>query len=517
MTASTTEVQPGPRRPPTTLGTLPRPLRATGRATGRALRRVTVPAWVLAGLMAVWSFEFIRLGWLRHSRFGTFSFDLGIYDQGTWLLSRGKDPFVTVRGLELFGHHVNGIFLLFAPFYRLGAGPGFLLVVQVLVQASGAAAVYLLARDRLGDRWLAAALGAVLLLNPTYQWLTWEFFHPDAIAIAPLLFAYWAARAGRWGWFTLFAVLAAACKEDVALALVVIGILAVFWGHRRRGLVIAGLSIAWYFVATRLVIPWQNGIGPFYDTFFGNLGHNPAEVAGHMVTHPREAFDLATESDRVTWYWRMFAPFAFVPLLALPVLAVGGPMFAVNVLSSFPYTRDFRYHYSSLVLAGLVLATVEGIAWAGRTPTVRRVLVGAVLVSSLVATVNWGPSRIGDQYATGTWPLQSDRQVAKEAAVALVPDGAPTSAVYNFVPHLAHRELIYDFPNPWRVVNWGVRGEHPPDPAAVRWIVVDRREMSPEDAALFARLARRQCVVVFERDDIVVAKRIHAPPSRSRP
>ncbi len=154
--------------------------------------------------MALWSFEFVRLGWLRQSRFGTFSFDLGIYDQGAWLLSHGKDPFVTVRGLELFGHHVNPILFLFAPFYRLGAGPGFLLVVQVLVQASGAAAVYLLARDRFAaradgvstaaDRWLAAALGTVLLLNPTYQWLTWEFFHPDALAVAPLLFAYWAAR-----------------------------------------------------------------------------------------------------------------------------------------------------------------------------------------------------------------------------------------------------------------------------------------------------------------------------------
>ncbi len=231
-----------------------------------------------------------------------------------------------------------------------------------------------------------------------------------------------------------------------------------------------------------------------------------------MITHPREAFDLATESDRATWYWRMFAPFAFVPLLALPVLAVGGPMFAVNVLSSFPYTRDFRYHYSSLVLAGLVLATVEGIAWAGRSLTARRVLVAVVLGASLVATVNWGPSRIGDQYATGTWPLQSDRQAAKEAAVALVPDGAPTSAVYNFVPHLAHRELIYDFPNPWRVVNWGVRGEHPPDPAAVRWLVVDRRVMSSEDAALLARLLRHQFEIVLERDDIVVAKRIHPPP-----
>jgi len=193
--------------------------------------------WVLGTMVAGWSIVFIVLGWIRHERFGTFSFDLGIYDQAVWLLSRFHDPFITVRGLEFFGHHVNPILLLFVPFYWLGAGPLFLLSAQVVVQASGAIAIFLLARDRLHDRWLAVALAAVLLLNPTYQWLTWEFFHPDALAIAPLLFAYWAARTERWKWFVLFAVVAAACKEDVALALAVMGVLIAVRGNRKIGVI----------------------------------------------------------------------------------------------------------------------------------------------------------------------------------------------------------------------------------------------------------------------------------------
>jgi hypothetical protein len=137
-----------------------------------------------------------------------------------------------------------------------------------------------------------------------------------------------------------------------------------------------------------------------------------------------------------------------------------------------------------------------------------------VLVAALVTSVAWGPSRFGDDYATGTWPLQSDRQSAKEAAVAAVPDGAPTSAIYNLLPHLAHREQIYDFPVPWRNVNWGVHGEHLADPADVQWIVVDRRIISAADAALLDHLLQRQFRVVFERDDIVVARRVSRPRSR---
>ena len=134
----------------------------TGRATGRggdALGWRDPVRWVLGAMVVGWSVVFIVLGWIRQARFATFSFDLGIYDQAVWLLSRFHDPFVTVRGLEFFGHHVNPIMLLFVPFYWLGAGPLFLLSAQVVVQASGAVAIFLLARDRIHDRWLAVALG----------------------------------------------------------------------------------------------------------------------------------------------------------------------------------------------------------------------------------------------------------------------------------------------------------------------------------------------------------------------
>ena len=74
----------------------------------------------------IFTLVFARLGVQRHDTFGTWAFDLGIYDQGFWLVSRGKS-FVTVRGIDFWGHHVNLIAVAFAPFYWLGAGPSFLI------------------------------------------------------------------------------------------------------------------------------------------------------------------------------------------------------------------------------------------------------------------------------------------------------------------------------------------------------------------------------------------------------
>ena len=464
--------------------------------------------WALGTMVVAWSAVFILLGWRQQERFATFGFDLGIYDQAIWLLSRFRDPFITVRGLDFFGHHLNPVLVAFVPFYWLGAGPGLLLVAQVAAQASGAVAVFLLARDRLGARWPAVALAGALLLNPTYQFLAWEYFHPDALAVAPLLFAYWAARARRWGWFTVAVLLALASKEDVALAVVVLGLLVAARGDRRRGLLIAAASAAWFVVATRLLIPLANGIGPFYDTFFGELGSSAGEVVATAATEPGRVVDLLTRPDRVDYYTMMLAPVAFLPLLALPTFLIGAPMLVVNALSSFPYPREIRYHYSALVLAGAVLATVEAVAWLGRSASARAFLVGTVVATSLAATVAWGPSPVSTKFRSGLWALRVDERLpALRAATALVPDGAAVSAHYRFVPHLTHRPRVYEWPVPWRNVNWGVRGENLHDPASVDWLVIDERLVRADDGALLNRLLATEFTVRFQRDDVLVAQR----------
>ena len=459
-----------------------------------------------------WALVFIVLGWQKHARCGTFGVDLGVYDQAVWLLSRLKDPFITVRGLELFGFHMNVVLVLLAPFYRFGAGPELLLVVQVAAQASGAAAIYLLARDRLGDRWLAVALGSLLLLNPSYQYLSWEYFHPDTLAVAPLLFAYWAASARRWGWFMVAALLAASCKEDVALALAVLGILIALRGDPKVGAATTALSAAWFTVSTRVILPFGNGIGPFYESFFGDFGKTPFEVARSVITKPGKALRNATMPDRINYYRMMLAPVAFLPLAALPTLAIAGPMLVINVLSTFRYQHEIEWHYAAMVIVGIMLATVEAVTLLGRTPGSRRFLVGLLACTSFGATVAWGPSPLSTKYHSGLWPQGPDpRRTYKVRALHTVPDRSPVSSIYYLTPHLTRRTKVYEFPVPWKPTNWGVQGENLDNPAAVRWIAVDLQLLSGEDRALLARLLGREFEVRYHQVDMLVAKRVHPP------
>jgi uncharacterized membrane protein len=312
-------------------------------------------------------------------------------------------------------------------------------------------------------------------------------------------------------------LLAVSMKEDMALMLAVIGLVVALRGARQIGFGIAAVSLAWFVLATRVIIPWRNGVGPFYEQLFGELGDSPTEVAWNVVRHPGEAFSVATEPDRLEYYRMMFFPVALVPLLAPEALVIGLPMLAVNVFTGagFPFPRDYRFHYSALVLVAVMVATVEAVAKI-RSPRGRQVVVGVLLATSLASTVAWGAAPISRDYDSGIWPLQSDPRVAaKEAALRMLPDDASVSAAYNIVPHIAHRERVYEFPVPWQPVNWGVDGENLHDPADVEWLLVDRTLLEPggDDAQLLDSLLGREFDVRYERDDIVLAERDHDEPA----
>jgi uncharacterized membrane protein len=472
-------------------------------ARGRA------PAVALGGLIAAYVATFGTLTWFQHENFGTFGYDMGLYDQGIWLVSRFKDPFVTIRGLNFFAHHVNLITLLFVPAYWLGAGPHFLYLVETVWMALGALPLFLLARDRLESGWLAVAVAGSFLLYPALEWINWWHFHPDALIITPLLFAWWFAIRRRWGWFAVAVAVALACKEDAALAVLMLGLVLAVLGQRRAGLVTAAAGAGWFLVATKVAIPAAGGgAGPFYQELFPGFGDSLGEIVWNLVAHPSRLLGLATLPDRLTYFWQIMAPVAFLPLAAPLVLLISVPQTVINVASGHALTHDIHYHYSAIVLTGVFLATVEGMAWIGRGPGTRRALVAVLLATSLAANVAWSPSPLGRQYDDGIWARAEPRHATVRAALRLVPAGAGVSASYNLIPHLTHRTYAYEFPNPWVVANWGAHGENPPDPATADYLVIDERLLG-DQRPLFERLLSPQggYTRVFASDGIVVARR----------
>lgn len=467
------------------------------------------PVTGLVVLMLGYIGVFGTLTYQQQSNYGTFGFDMGIYDQGIWLVSHFKSPFDTIRGLDYFGHHVNIITLLFAPAYWLGAGPHFLYAVETAWLAAGAIPIWLLGRDRLQSSWMPLGLSAAYLLYPSVEWINWWHFHPDALIIAPLMFAYWLATRQRWGWFWVAIVITLSCKEDAGLAVFALGIC--LWlklRHRAQGLIVSIAGGAWFLICTKLIIPFANGGGePFYVSLFPGLGTSIFSILGNLVFHPTRWLKLVFAQSRWTYYAQVFWPVALLPLLEPLVLLIALPQLLINTISGISYTHDIHFYYTSIVVAGIFLAVVEACAKRGRTQAGRRFMVGLTLSAALAANVAWGPSPISVDFHSGIWAQPAPEDQAINTAIAIVPKDASVSATYNIDDHMTHRVLIYEYPNPWVVTNWGINNLKPPDPSKVDWLVLDTR-VTGNQSILYQTLALRQFKVVFNQQGILVLHRV---------
>jgi len=486
-----------------------------GPRSRRALGHPHPAVIALAIAITVWIITFAVLVVRRQDRFWSVDFDMGIYDQAVWLLARGHD-FITVRGLPVFGHHASFGLLLFAPASWLGAGPNVLNVVQVTMLALGSVPLYLLARHRSLSPWAAAALAAAYLLHPCLQFLGWELFHPESIALTLLLCAYLCAARRSWSWFTAWALLAVSFKEDVALALLVLGLVIAFRrdrapGERRIGLVVAGLAALWILVMTQLFLPEVAGHPAHYEGLYSGVGGSPGGIIDTAFSDPGEITSRLASSESGDFAWKLLAPFGLTALLAPGALLMGAPQFGLDALTDAPWTRAITFHYAAIPLAAVAVAAVEGVAFVVRRVggATRWVLPIFVLACALAATLAWGPSPIGAEYHGGWWPPETDARLdAKREAVRAVPDGAAVSAAFTFVPQLSRREAIYTFPNPWRASNWGYRDRHTHDPRDVDWLIIDRLALGPADRALLERiLTNGNWTVVRDVKDVVLAHR----------
>ena len=461
--------------------------------------------WVLIAASAGYVILFTRLTLRNHYGFGTFGFDLGIFDQGMWLLSRLKEPFVTVRGLNLFGDHSSFILLPLVPFYWLFDSAAVLLVAQSVALGAGAIPAFLIGREKLRDERLACLIALSYLAIPALGWTNVEQFHPDAFEVPVALFALYFMFVRRWRPFLAFVVLLLLIKEDVALLTVPLGIYVAVRYDRRIGVLTTVGSAAWFALNQWVILP---SFGEGAVNYGGRVTDQFGGYGGFIETvfrRPWEIVRIALGPERPAYLWQLLAPLALLPLLAPGLLLVSiGPLLS-NTLSTFGYQHSIHYHYSTLIIPILVAAAVVGIA-RFRSNQIRTALVLLMTASSLMTGYAWGAvgpdgQPVGDP--------GSPTSAAIRNAIEVIPDDASVSAIYNAVPHLAHRVHIYEFPNPWRAVNWADgshAGERLPFADEIQYIVVPD-EMEAEEQEIVDELLVSGYSTVHNVDGYLVLRK----------
>ncbi|MCL5736956.1 MAG: DUF2079 domain-containing protein [Actinobacteria bacterium] len=422
---------------------------------------------------------YLTWGIRDYNNFGTYGFDFGIHDQAIWLLSRGHSPFVTISGSNYFGDHLHWIVFALVPLYWIFSSGQVLLVVQVLALGLAAVPAFLVARLKLRNEWLACGIAWIYILNPYIGWANSDQFHPDVFEVALVFLAFLFVLCGRWRLFIVMIVLMMFVKEDVPLLALGIGVWVAVLYNRRAGTAAALLSLLWAFINFRFLLPMLSGTGSLaeYVKMHGNripFG-GVKGFASTFFTKPWKVVSAAFGPGRPTYYLQVFGPLGFLPLLSPSTLVAVILPLAANGLSTFAYQHMLKYHYGTLVVPALLVAAVFGIA--NLPLRVRKILVGLMLVTSAVGLWLWGP--VPHSRDPGIWENAPPAYArAVHDAIEMIPAEAVVSADYHLVTHVDHRVEVYEFPNPWYLLNWagGVTGRSLPDRVArVQYLLVSRQ------------------------------------------
>lgn len=440
---------------------------AAGTAAAAAIRtrlqHVTVWQALFGLMLLVYVVYFTRVTVEVHDGLGTSSYDVGLYQQGVWLLGHGKAPFVTLMGRNMFGDHASVILLLVAPIYRLFPSANTLFFLQSLLIALGALPVFLAARRRLASEAMALVLAACFLLHPAVGWANRENFHPDSFVAFFVGMAIYGALERKWRLYWVFVVLTIMVKEDVVLVLVPFGVWVALHRDRRIGVATMAASVGatllgMYVLMRSLIgVPTRNG----WRIPFGG----PTGLMREAIERPGNVIEHFRSDNRPFYFWQMTFPMAYVFARRPGLASVSLLVIGTNMLSTFWYQYHLEYHYSLIAVPAIVLGTVHALELVGQQW--RRRLVGVVLLTSVWACLMWGVVPLGSLLTPGAkdpigraqpyyWPADHPVAVAARQIVAEVPDDASVSAYHALTPHLAERELIYQFPNPFRVVLYGV-------------------------------------------------------------
>lgn len=435
----------------------------------------------------------------QYQRFGINNFDLGIFDQGLWLLSRLQDPFLTVRGVHLFGDHTSYLMIPLAPLYWVAPHAETLLVFTVVLMAVGAPLAYLAARAIGAPSLLAAVVAIGYLAAPATQWNVHDTFHPELFVVPLLIGSFLLFGRERSGWAIALALTALLAKEDAALIVVPFGLLVWWWfGRRRDGLIIAGAGVAFLLLAFQVLLPSLSPTGEMlYQWRYARLGSGFLGIAAGLVIHPEVLGEALLDPQRWQYLGLVVLPMPLA-LVAPRALLVALPAALANLVSTHPYQYEIEYHYSTYLLIGVVLAAVIGAkqlgAWEGRGWRYGAVAVSAV---AALAFVSWSP-------LSTPWSQPHEHHEAAREAIALIPADAAVSAWNRYVPHLTHRTTIYEFPNPWERLNYSAPGLALPDPADVEWVLARRGEFQSVTDEL---LASGDWEVVYDREPVLLLHR----------
>lgn len=381
--------------------------------------------WVLIFASgAIYSFY----GIVRHLRFESLSYDLGIYDQMIWLVSHGKPLYSSLMDMPFWADHFNPSLILLAPLYWLWDKVIILLLFQAFFACFGALPIWLLARKKTKDELFSLVIAlAYVCFFGLQNALTYDF-HPIVLAATLLawLFYFYETKKDWFFWPILIVLLG--LQENFALLTIALGLyLVVRYRDIRRGIFISVLGGVWFLMAVFIIIPYFGKAEFIYlPTYLTRI--NPLEML-KMLFYPWMKIKVMIASLLSFGFLPFFSPAIFLILFE--------EFFQRFVGSPFQARWCVGYQYNVILGPVLALGAIEGFK---KFLSKRRYLAIAIILLGVILTQKYTSPATGKLLTREFYDFAKVKET--QAILSLIPKEASVAASNFLGPHLAHREKI---------------------------------------------------------------------------
>lgn len=348
----------------------------------RALKKLLRSSTILWAMIIVYAVYFSYYTILRYQTLYASYFDLGIMHQtvyntfaalrdGTYSrLLQLTDP-MGVEQIKRMAVHNDVTLALLAPFYFINSTPSMLLVIQSVVVALGALAIYLITRyvfeKNSYKNILALTFSFAYLMNPILQRANIYDFHAVVLATTTLLFMFYFYKKKRYVTSFFFLILSLTTKEQVSLTAFFFGAYALWESHKDKKSYVFPIltiltSLIWFVGSIFYLIPFFRGRNHFAVSRYSDFGDSEANILIGLVKNPLIVLQRVFHIDTLKYFLYLLGPVGFLSALAPILLFIAAPEFGINLLSGNWNMRNIIYQYTAVIQPFVFISAIYGAA-----------------------------------------------------------------------------------------------------------------------------------------------------------
>ncbi|MFA6382776.1 MAG: DUF2079 domain-containing protein [Candidatus Buchananbacteria bacterium] len=423
--------------------------------------------WLVIAAAVFYFFLFLFIGFWKYFNFAYTALDLGIINQVFYNSSLGAWFASSIHPPSYLGDHFSPILFLLLPIYFFYPRPQTLIIFQTAFLALACWPIYLIAKKALDKKW-AVVMALAWLVNPIVQNINLFEFSFLPLAVFFILWTFYFYQTKKFRPFLLFAFLALLVREDVALVILMFGLIAFFEKRKLKWwLVPIIISGGYFFLAlkiTRILAP--NGQYKFF-VYYAWLGETPALAIKNLLFKSRLVVLHLFTVNNLVFLLGLFLPLVFLPLLNPWYLLLSALIFAQLFLGSGGSMVVLQTHYSSLLLPPSFIAAIyslkeiieakvsEPLRSNGRKKFSREKIVFAIkkyqdlaflvfIVGLVYASLTLGPL-VGSLKKIIETGMISSENLTKQELLKKIPAEAAVASTYEFLAPLSSRRKLYSF------------------------------------------------------------------------